>query len=154
MAKPDAAPRRWTHWIARSVWLAWWLVVAAAMVRDWLLHPYAPGQGNLRYGRNDETALRDGLLMTVVELALVHVLVPSWTLRAPLWRPLAGTVVLAPWLLFSAVIALHNGGIVSLHLVWVLGLTAGMLVLTLARGVQWVVDRDDRIKARQQPGRP
>ncbi len=97
-----------------------WALAAAWMVLDGLRDPYDPAlEGTRRYGHNHPGALREGLLASLVELAVLYVVLQPWRKSGRAWlRVLAMLVPLVPWTLFSGVLCMHAGGIVAIHFLW------------------------------------
>jgi uncharacterized RDD family membrane protein YckC len=108
-----------------------WALSAGCMVLNALRDPYdAALEGTRRYGHNHEGALRDGLVVSLIELAVLYFVLRPWNKDGRPWlRVLALLLVFVPWTLLSAVLTMHSGGIVMIHLMWLLTV---VLVLVVA----------------------
>jgi hypothetical protein len=113
-----------------------WILFAAAMVLNGLGDPYDPARkGTLAYGHNHQGALRDGLLGSLVELALLYVVVQPWKKGGRTWlRVLVALLLLVPWTLFSGVMCMHAGGIVVIHFLWLLAVVVALVGALAASG--------------------
>jgi apolipoprotein N-acyltransferase len=107
-----------------------------------LQDPYNPLlEGTRRYGHNHEGALRDGAVASLVELAVVYVVMQPWKTGGRAWlRGLIALMAFVPWTLLSAVLTMHAGGVVMIHLLWLLaldvvlvGIVVGSLVSRASR---------------------
>lgn len=119
-----------------------WAATVAAIVRDHLGDPFDETRvGTAAYGHNAPGALGLALGATLLELLLIlMILRPGSYLRS--WgRPLVGLVVLAPLLGLSLVMSLHAGGIMLIHLLWVLVLAALCVLLLLISGTAAFLNR-------------
>ena len=127
---------RGQRWIATLVIPMAWAMVAALMAQSWSSDPYDPAlTGTSAYGHNGEGALSTGLLLTGVEALVLLAALRPWSYSAKAWwRPLAVLPLAIPWTLLSAVLTMHAGGIIAIHLLWLL-LICAALVLTTVAGV-------------------
>lgn len=142
----EARPK---SWVARwpSVLIAW-LIVAALMVRSWIVDPYVePLDGIPEYGHNGPDALRHGLGWLAVELILVFSILRPWNYDRSWWRPVVALLPVVPLVGYLFVTQFHSGGIHGLHLLW-----AAFLMLWLFRRAD--VDRGDRRSERASPEPP
>ena len=113
-----------------------WLVTALLMVRDDANDPYNPSlEGTARYGHNHQGALWQTLLLTVVELAVLYAILRPWSYRRSWGRAVAALALFLPMAAFSTLMTMHAGGIVSLHLLW---LVAVLVVLFGAALSRWL----------------
>jgi hypothetical protein len=128
---------------------ALWAVAAAGMVSSSLRDPYDPAlQGTQRYGHNHQGALREGLVASLVELAVLYVVLQPWMKSGRTWlRVLAVLVPLVPWTLFSGVLCMHAGDIVVIHFLWLLAVVL-VLVGALTTSAAAAVGRRFRPAAR------
>jgi hypothetical protein len=108
-----------------------WALSAGCMVLNALRDPYdAALEGTRRYGHNHEGALRDGLVVSLIELDVLYLVLRPWKRGGLPWlRVLAMLAVIVPWTLLSGVLTMHAGGVVTIHLLWLL---AVVLVLVVA----------------------
>jgi hypothetical protein len=98
--------------------------------------PFDPAREEARqYGHNHEGALRDGLLLTFVELVVFLAILRPWTPARSLGRAAAALILFVPWSLGSLVLVMHAGGIMTMHAMWMLVLTAVALVCLVGRAV-------------------
>jgi hypothetical protein len=120
-----------------------WVAVAALMVRDDVNDPFDPQlTGTARYGHNHSGALVDVLVITVMELLVIYAILRPWSLDSSRWRrAMALALVFVPWTMISMLSAMHAGGIVALHVLWVMVVLALALVLWLWLGLTAVVRR-------------
>ena len=102
------------------------------MALDWQQDPFdSTNTGTLAYGHNHDGALEMGLGLVTVELLVLLVILRPWSYNRNWERTLLALALLAPCVLTSGVLCLHAGGILIIHLLWVLGVSA----LMLAHGV-------------------
>jgi hypothetical protein len=127
---------------------ALWAVAAGAMALNSLRDPYDPArEGTQRYGHNHRGALGEGLVASLVEVAVLYVAVQPWRKDGRTWlRVLAVLVPLVPWTLFSGVLCMHAGGIVAIHFLWLLAVVlvlVGALTISGAAAVarRWPASR-------------
>jgi hypothetical protein len=119
-----------------------WVLVAAAMTWSWLRDPYdAVKRAEHPYGHNAEGALLSGIVTTLVELAVLHLLLQPWKRdRSAGWLVLT-LLLLAPWALFSAFLCMHAGGIIAIHFAWVAVVFVALMGALVGSGVN-LVSRD------------
>ena len=123
-----------------------WSVTAIAMAISYLRDPYSPlREDTAAYGHNHEGALWQGLLITAVELVIVGLILRPWSYQRAWWRALGALGLLVPWTLFSALMVMHAGGILAIHFLWVLGLTAATVVVLL-----WSIVASVRLRPEQR----
>jgi hypothetical protein len=120
---------------------ALWAATALAMRADWRRDPFDPARyGTERYGHNHEAALVHGLWLSLIELAVVILLLRPWSYRRSWGRALAALAALVPWTLFWAVSLMHQGGIVAIHFLWLVAL---VVVAAVSAGWSgWAAWRD------------
>jgi hypothetical protein len=124
-----APPRLLRHAIPNFGLAALWVLTAAWMVVDALRDPFNPLlEGTRRYGHNHQGALRDGLVISLVELVLFQLLLWPWKGERSWLRTLLSLVLLLPLLLLSAVLTMHAGGILMIHLLWLLAVAVSLVV--------------------------
>jgi hypothetical protein len=124
---------------------ALWALFAALMINDALHDPYDPTlEATHRYGHNHDGALREGLMATVIELAVLYLVLRPWSTAGRPWlRVLVMLLPLIPWTLVSAVITMHAGGITMIHFVWLLAVVL-VLVVSLFVSVAKAIGRSRR----------
>jgi len=106
-----------------------WLVTALLMARDHLTDPYdASRQGTSAYGHNQPGALVQGLGLTLVELAVVYLILRPESYRQSWGRPVLALFIYVPWTFMSMFMTMHSGGILALHFLW---LASVVLILGL-----------------------
>ena len=130
-APPHRSPWRW---LATLVVPLAWASVAAAMGASWSSDPYDPAlTGTDAYGHNGEGGLSFGLMLTGIEALVLLFALRPWSYTARSWaRPLVTLGAALPWTLLSALLTMHAGGIIVLHLLWLLAVDAALAVLTVA----------------------
>jgi len=119
-----------------------WAATVAAIVLDHLGDPYDETRvGTDAYGHNAPGALGVVLGATFLELLIFLIILrPGSYLRS--WgRPLAGLVVLGPLIWLSLLMSMHAGGILLIHLLWVLVLAALCVLLVLISGTAAFLNR-------------
>ena len=111
-----------------------WALVAALMGQSWRSDPYDPGlTGTSAYGHNGEGALSTGLVLTGIEALVLLVALRPWSYSARAWwRPLTVLPLAIPWTLLSAVLTMHAGGIIAIHLLWLVLVCAALVLVTVA----------------------
>lgn len=119
-----------------------WAATVAAIVLNHLGDPYDETRiGTDAYGHNAPGTLGVVLGATFLELLLVIIILrPGSYLRS--WgRPLSGLVVLAPLIGLSLVMSMHAGGILLIHLLWLVVLAALCVLLVLISGTAAFLNR-------------
>ena len=113
-----------------------WVLTAGLMARDWARDPYVESRSR-DYGHNHEGALVDGLVFTLVELAVLVAILRPWSYERSWGRALVALALLVPWAGISMISTMHAGGIVVLHFMWiallVLDVGVTFLVSAIAR---------------------
>jgi hypothetical protein len=100
------------------------------MVRANLAEP--PTQGAADHGANVEGALQVALGASFVELLVLLALMVPWSPNRSGGGLLLAWGVFAPWLMITALMSLHGGSVILLHLLWVLVLVGALTVWTAA----------------------
>ena len=103
-----------------------WVITAVLMVRDYVADPYNPSlQGTDAYGHNSEGSLLPALGITVIELAVVYLILRPWSYRRSWLRAGIAFVIYLPWTGLSGFMCMHAGGIFAIHFLWLasLGMT-------------------------------
>jgi FtsH-binding integral membrane protein len=120
-----------------------WVLVAAAMTWSWLCDPYdAVTWAEHPYGHNSEGALQLGIVVTLIELAVLYLLLQPWKRdRGAGWLVFT-LVLLVPWVLFSALMVMHAGGIFAIHFVWVAVVFIALVGALVGSGVNFVSRRN------------
>ena len=110
-----------------------WALVALLMGQSWSSDPYDPGlTGTSAYGHNGEGALSTGLRLTGIEALVLQGALRPWSYSAKQWwRPLLVLPLAIPWTLLSAVLTMHAGGIIAIHLLWLLLVCVGLVLATI-----------------------
>jgi hypothetical protein len=131
LTRPHRSPWRW---LATLVVPLAWVAVAAAMAGSWSSDPYDPARtGTAAYGHNGEGGLSFGLALTGVEALVLLVALRPWSYTARSWaRPLVTLGAALPWTLLSALLTMHAGGIIAIHLLWLLAAVVALAALTVA----------------------
>jgi hypothetical protein len=94
-------------------------MTALLMARNHLADPYDPSrQGTAAYGHNHPGALLQGLVVTLVELAVVYLILRPGSYRHSWGRAALALAIFLPGAAASAVLTMHTGGIYSLHFLW------------------------------------
>lgn len=119
--------------------VALWALTAALMAGSWVRDPYDPTRLDThRYGHNWDGALSQGIVVSLVELAVLHLVLQPWKReRSGLWV-LFALVLLVPWTLMSAIACMHAGGIAFIHLAWLLLVVFALVGALVASGVNAV----------------
>lgn len=104
------------------------------MAISWRLDPHdAARVGTDAYGHNGEGALALGLALTVVETLVLAGALRPWSYTRASWlRPLLVLLLAVPWTLVSAVLTMHAGGVIVIHLLWLLIIDAAVVVALVA----------------------
>ena len=106
------------------------------MVRAYLGDPPDPARvGTAAYGHNHPGALLHGVLLSLSELILLYAVLRPWSYRRSWGRALAALALLLAWLIVAAVLALHAGPVLALHLFWVALCALIVLGLAVASGL-------------------
>ncbi len=112
-----------------------WVVTAAWMVRDYVADPYVAGRvGTRAYFHNHEGALVQGLGASVVELAVVMLILRPWSHRRSWPRAALALTVFLPWTAFSAIPLMHAGGLLVIHALWLACVVLVLLACAVGSG--------------------
>jgi hypothetical protein len=130
---PSAAPRPLLAALRTYGLAALWALAAAAMVLSHLSDPFNPEVERTHpYGHNQQGALGEVLVVSLVELAVLYLILRPWKQAESFWpRLLAVLALLVPWTVVSAYLTMHAGGIVALHFLWLFAVVI-VLVASLA----------------------
>lgn len=110
-----------------------WLAIVVLMIRSHLGDPYDPAlTGTEAYGHNHEGALLQGVIWTFTELVIVSAILRPWTYRRSWGRALGALALLVPWTGLALLMTMHAGGIVALHALWLMLVTALVFVVLLS----------------------
>lgn len=121
-------------WPARLWPAVLFVVTTALMYRNWLAEPYQPGRtGTAAYGHNHAGAFPEVAGWALVELVVLYGLLAPGSANAGVGRAAIALLLLVPWALASLMLTMHAGPVVALHALWVIALTAGTLVVLVAR---------------------
>ncbi len=130
-------PRDWR--IAYTLLLP--TLIALLMVRDATRDPSASvatttavtADATATLGRNGPTELRDALIALAVETLLVCVILRPWSYQRRSRRSIVAVALALPWTVVQAQGIRSAGGVVQLHLFWLVVLDALLLLLVLLR---------------------
>ena len=112
-----------------------WGVFALLMARDYAGDTYDPAvHGPRSYGHNHEGALRDFLVWTLAELAVVYLILRPWSYRRSWKRAMVALLLCLPWTAFSAILLIHAGGVIRLHFFWMCSLVVVLVGCCLVAG--------------------
>jgi hypothetical protein len=110
-----------------------WLVTAVWMVTDYVADPYVAGRtGTRAYFHNHDGALAQGLGASVVELAVLMLILRPWSYRRSWARAALALTVFLPWATLSTLSLMHVGGVLVVHAIWLV-----CVVLVLAACAVW-----------------
>lgn len=116
--------------------LALWLIAVWAMWRSHQLDPFDPTlQGTDRYGHNGEGDFKTFFIITLVELAVLYIVLRPWSFRRSFGRLLVVLVLFMPWTFLSMLASMHAGSIVSLHWLWLVAVDAVLFVCAVVASV-------------------
>lgn len=111
-----------------------WIAFAVMMVRANLADP--PTQGAADHGSNVEGALQVALGASFTEMLVLLGLMMPWSQSWSGGRLLLSWGIFAPWLMITALMSLHGGPVILLHLLWVLVLLGALTVWTAAHLIE------------------
>jgi hypothetical protein len=101
-------------------------------ILDHFRDPFDPARsGTQRYGHNTPGTLGWTLAVMAVELVVLLAILRPSTYERSWGRALGAFALYAPAALFSALFAMHAGGILAIHLLWMLVVTLGLFVLMI-----------------------
>jgi hypothetical protein len=124
-----------------------WLTTVMLMARSWAGDPHDPAlEGTDRYGHNHDGALADGVVFTVIELAVLLAILRPWSYDRSWGRSLAATVLLLPMTALSMLMSMHAGGIIGLHFTW-------LLLALVGEGIAFLVSAISRYRGPMGRGR-
>jgi hypothetical protein len=123
-------------WFARFWPAALCALTVLLMYRDWLSDPYNPSlEGRARYGHNHEGALWQMVLWVLCEWAVLQGVLRPGGREREVWRAALALLLLLPWTYFSMFMAMHAGGIVGLHVLWLMAAVVGVAGVLVSRSV-------------------
>ena len=103
------------------------LLFALAMVGSWLSDPFDPTLvGTDAYGHNGEGALPLGLALLAVEAGVAVLALVPWKRNGYILTGARYSILLLPW-----VFSMHQGGVVMVHLMWLVSLWLLMVGITM-----------------------
>jgi hypothetical protein len=119
-------------------WMAW----------SWFKDPFDPTLGGTdAYGHNGQGALGIGLALLAVEAGVATLALVPWKRSGYALSAGAFTVLLAPWVGLWFVLSMHAGGVIMIHLMWLVVLWLVMVAFTIVGGVRAIVSRARRTPA-------
>lgn len=115
---------------------AFWTLTAVMMALDWRADPHDPALVDTdRYGHNHDGALGDGLVLTLIELAILVAILRPWSYDRSWGRALVAVILLLPWTTLSMMLSMHQGGVVVLHFAWLFLVLVGVFVAFLVSAI-------------------
>ena len=94
-------------------------LVSATMVRDWYRDPWPPATPQQHpYGHNAEGSLVLGLTMVWIEVVVLLAVLRPWSYARSWGRALTATAMWLPWALYGTLLAMHAGGVIIVHTLW------------------------------------
>ena len=95
--------------------LGLWLVTAAQMYASHIRDGYGTPE---QFGTNLPGNLSRGLILSLIELALLYLIVWPWSSRRTGIRPLLALGVFVPWTCVWLFLTQHQGRILTIHFFW------------------------------------
>lgn len=115
---------------------ALWAATALMMARDWAGDPYDPAlEGTARYGHNGDGALGFGLGLSAIELVVLVAILRPWSYDRSWGRSLVAVALLLPWTAMSMLLSMHQGGVVTLHFMWIFLALVGLVITFLVSAI-------------------
>lgn len=132
--------------VASRALLVWWLAIVLLMALNAAFAPAPPSpRGGESYGYNHPGVFWTALLLSVAELLVLLAVLRPWSYRDSWGRSLVALILLTPWTFLNFVATMHAGGVLNLHVLWLLGAWLAMPVATI-RGLEL---RGRRVPARE-----
>jgi hypothetical protein len=136
------APRSFADLVRTFGLLALWCLTVAWMAVAYLRDPFDPSlEGTHARGHNGQGALWDGVIVTLVELAVLHLLLRPWQKERSWAWPALTVILLVPWTMFSAMLCMHAGSIFFIHLFWLFMVGMALVGAGAGAGVRAVKRR-------------
>lgn len=99
---------------------------------DYQRDPFDPSlAGTAQYGHNSEGILQTFMILATVELVVALAVLRPGSYERSWGRALAACVLFTVWAAASMMLAMHGGGVLMIHLLYVLALALGCFVTLL-----------------------
>ncbi len=109
------------HLIRDFGFVGCWLIFILLMAVDGWQDPYNPNLiGTEAYGHNHKEALIQGFTFTSLELGILYLIVRPRSFHRSWLRIIGAIVLFFPWTFLMIFVTMHGGGIMLLHLLWLL----------------------------------
>ncbi len=135
-------------WHRALALLTFALPFAAWMIWSWASDPFDPAHGGTgAYGHNGEGAITLGLALLLIEVGAAVVAVAPWKRTGYVLTCAIFSVLLVPWTGLWALLSMHQGGVIIIHLMWLIALWLSMVGLTFVGLVRKLIARARRSPA-------
>jgi len=110
-----------------------WLVNLVWMYQSYLSAPpiraVRANSDILTYGRNLEGEFQGNVVLSLIEIAILHLIIRPWSFNQSVGRVLVALVLLLPWAVLLAFVNLHTGQISKIHWVWLFLVSVIVIVI-------------------------
>lgn len=110
-----------------------WLVNLVWMYQSYLSAPpiraVRANSDILTYGRNLEGEFQLNVVLSLIEIAILHLIIRPWSFNHSVARVLVALVLLLPWVVLLTFVNLHTGQISKIHLVWLFLVSVVLIVI-------------------------
>jgi hypothetical protein len=110
-----------------------WLVNLVWMYQSYLSDPpirvVRANSDILTYGRNLEGEFQGNVVLSLIEIAILHLIIRPWSFNQSVGRVLLALVLLLPWAVLLVFVNLHAGQISKIHLVWLFLVSVVLIVI-------------------------
>jgi hypothetical protein len=83
----------------------------------------------LTYGRNLEGEFQLNVVLSLIEIAILHLIIRPWSFNQSVGRVFVAIVLLLPWVVLLTFVNLHTGQISKIHLVWLFLVSVVLIVI-------------------------
>ncbi len=106
--------------------LALWLFVAAMVCSSYFGDRHEPGY---YFARNTREAFYWLLVISLVEVAVLYLLLRPWNYQRSFARPLLALVIFAPWAIANMMLSMHAQTIILQHSFWLFFIVCPLLII-------------------------
>ncbi|MBA2340056.1 MAG: hypothetical protein H0V88_06655 [Pyrinomonadaceae bacterium] len=119
--------------------LGLWLVVAAMICSSYFGDKHDPGY---YFASNTREAFYALLVISLVEVAVLYLVLRPWNYQRSLARPLLALLLFAPWALLNMMLSMHAQTIMLQHSFWLFFIVCPLLIiLFLVSSIAAIVNR-------------
>jgi hypothetical protein len=111
------------------------LTLTCMMLDFWRDPPDASQHGTAAYGHNGDGSLATGIILLMIETAVLCAILRPWSYRRSWGRALSALVLSSFWAVLWVPLTMHTGGVLMAHFLWLVAVLMGLVVAVLVSGV-------------------